>query len=152
MECTCPCCGYITIESRGSSEICPICYWEDDPVQFENPDFAGGQNPFSLRQSQQNYLSIGACDDTMLENVRPANEGDRRDLAWSPLQARMKYRRLILPGALFFLFLATIPFGKNPIGVAVFVAAFLIPYYVVRHHGWRFWRRRRENNPVAEQQ
>ena len=33
----CPCCGYLTLEdtSPGSHLICPICFWEDDPLQFQ---------------------------------------------------------------------------------------------------------------------
>ncbi|MFG1660373.1 CPCC family cysteine-rich protein [Micromonospora chersina] len=26
----CPCCGYLTLDERGGSEICPVCFWEDD--------------------------------------------------------------------------------------------------------------------------
>lgn len=32
---TCPCCGYITLESEHEYDICPICFWEDDWIQFE---------------------------------------------------------------------------------------------------------------------
>jgi hypothetical protein len=87
MLCTCPCCGYISIEAPrpGTYEICPICYWEDDSIPLEYPDYEGGANPFSLRHSQQNYISIGACDAVMLPNIRPGNETDRRDPDWSPL-------------------------------------------------------------------
>jgi hypothetical protein len=87
MACTCPCCGYFSLPDSGpgSYEICPLCYWEDDPVQLEHPDYEGGANPFSLRQSQQNYISIGACDAGMVPNVRPAGGTDRRDPEWSPL-------------------------------------------------------------------
>jgi len=45
MKYTCPCCGYRTIEEEppDTYEICNICYWEDDEVQFNDPDFEGGQ-------------------------------------------------------------------------------------------------------------
>ncbi len=53
MKYTCPCCGYKTIEEEppGTYEICNICYWEDDEVQFNDPDFEGGANEVSLRQA-----------------------------------------------------------------------------------------------------
>jgi len=68
----CPCCGYKTFihESNGSFDICEVCFWEDDPVQLDDPDFEGGANSMSLRQSQQNFLEFGACDKNMLSNVR----------------------------------------------------------------------------------
>ncbi|MBL1704243.1 hypothetical protein DXB51_09685 [Bacillus cereus] len=46
MKYTCPCCGYETLEEEppGTYEICSICYWEDDEVQFNDPDFEGGAN------------------------------------------------------------------------------------------------------------
>ncbi len=35
---TCPCCGYKTLyeEPPGTYEICRMCGWEDDTVQFKN--------------------------------------------------------------------------------------------------------------------
>ena len=26
----CPCCGFLTLPSRGGYDICPVCFWEDD--------------------------------------------------------------------------------------------------------------------------
>lgn len=44
----CPCCGEDTIAEPGNFEICPLCMWEDDPIQSEEPDFDGGGNGVSL--------------------------------------------------------------------------------------------------------
>lgn len=45
MKYTCSCCGYRTLEEEpGTYEICSICYWENDEVQFNDPDFEGGAN------------------------------------------------------------------------------------------------------------
>ncbi|NIP97869.1 MAG: hydrolase, partial [Akkermansiaceae bacterium] len=35
---------------------------EDDPVQKENPEYAGGANRVSLRTARQNYARIGVSD------------------------------------------------------------------------------------------
>ncbi len=51
MKYTCPCCGYRTLDEEppGTYDICEICFWEDDPVQFVDPDYEGGANTPSLR-------------------------------------------------------------------------------------------------------
>lgn len=74
MEFTCPCCGYKTLEEEppGTFEICEICYWEDDDIQFQDPDFEGGANEVSLRQAQQNFMKFRACDKESLDAVRIA--------------------------------------------------------------------------------
>ncbi len=84
---TCPCCGYKTLEeeSPGSYGICPICYWEDDEVQFDDPDYEGGANQVSLKEGQKNFLEFGACDKEMIDHVRKANKKDIRDSEWRPL-------------------------------------------------------------------
>lgn len=34
----------------GTYSICPVCGWEDDPVQYDDPDHEGGGNVESLNQ------------------------------------------------------------------------------------------------------
>jgi Cysteine-rich CPCC len=69
----CPCCGYLTLNTadRGSYDICPVCFWEDDAVQFEDPDYAGGANVLSLTQARKNFLAIHASDPRFAAYVRP---------------------------------------------------------------------------------
>lgn len=65
MQHTCPCCGYKTLDApaRGTYEICPLCYWEDDPVQHQDPDYAGGANELSLREAQHLFVNkAGDCE------------------------------------------------------------------------------------------
>lgn len=57
---TCPCCGYRTLdfEPPGTYDICPICFWEDDGIQFKDPDYVGGANQSdSLRITQRRFLN-----------------------------------------------------------------------------------------------
>lgn len=51
----CPCCGSSTLSAYGEYEICPVCNWEDDPVQSEDPDYSGGANILSLKQAKHNW-------------------------------------------------------------------------------------------------
>lgn len=57
MKYECPCCGNKTLHEQppGTFEICSICGWEDDDIQFKDPDFKGGANKMSLRQAQAAY-------------------------------------------------------------------------------------------------
>ena len=36
----CPCCGYFTFEDKpnGNYDICPVCFWEDDPIAYDEPN------------------------------------------------------------------------------------------------------------------
>lgn len=51
----CPCCGNLTLneEPPGTYDICDICGWEDDEIQFDNPDYEGGANTLSLNQARK---------------------------------------------------------------------------------------------------
>ena len=51
----CACCGSLTLTAGGEYEICPVCGWEDDPVQNDDPTFEGGANDMSLEQAQKAY-------------------------------------------------------------------------------------------------
>lgn len=77
----CPCCGFLT--NPGDWDICPVCFWENDPVQLRDPDMPGGANKVSLRQGQRNFAEFGACEREMLPHVHP--EGFLRDPNWQPL-------------------------------------------------------------------
>jgi len=83
----CPCCGYKTFKYKpnGSFDICEVCFWEDDPVQLENPDYEGGANKISLRQGQKNFLKFGACEIKMINHVRNPLITEQRDKNWMPL-------------------------------------------------------------------
>ncbi len=50
----CACCGAPIPEKYA---VCDVCGWEDDPVQNQDPDFAGGANKESLREYREKYLA-----------------------------------------------------------------------------------------------
>lgn len=51
----CPCCGRHRFEEVDFYEICPVCGWEDDPLQRDEPDYEGGANEMSLNQAREAY-------------------------------------------------------------------------------------------------
>src|SRR5262245_40047563 len=78
----CPCCGFETITD--TYEICSVCFWENDPVQCDDPDYPSGANTISLRQAQINFEQSGASELRFLSIVRKAAEM-RRNPNWKPL-------------------------------------------------------------------
>ncbi|GHS91164.1 hypothetical protein FACS1894139_01270 [Planctomycetales bacterium] len=46
----CACCGERTLSADSRFEICPRCGWEDDDIQNDAPNWAGGANMLSLNQ------------------------------------------------------------------------------------------------------
>ena len=60
----CPCCGYLTLPAPppGTYAHCEVCWWEDDPVQFADPDYEGGANAPSLRQARAHFAALGVSD------------------------------------------------------------------------------------------
>jgi Cys-tRNA(Pro)/Cys-tRNA(Cys) deacylase len=72
----CPCCGFYTLPepAGGKYNICPVCWWEDDPVQMDDEDYEGGANEVSLRQARKNFMDFGASDERFIDKVREATE------------------------------------------------------------------------------
>jgi len=68
----CPCCGFLTLHQPppGSYELCPVCYWEDDGVQFADPDYEGGANTESLKEARANFRRLGASSPNAVSRVR----------------------------------------------------------------------------------
>jgi Cysteine-rich CPCC len=67
----CPCCGYLTITEPGGYEICPVCFWEDDPVQAGDPLYGGGANKESLSEARTHFAAFGAVAKEYISRVRP---------------------------------------------------------------------------------
>lgn len=54
-EIKCPVCGKYTFEEWGDFDTCDVCYWENDPVQYTDPDYKGGANHMSLTEARMAY-------------------------------------------------------------------------------------------------
>ncbi|NWO08761.1 MAG: hypothetical protein HLX50_24580 [Alteromonadaceae bacterium] len=72
MNHACPCCRYLTLDEEppGTFEICPVCGWEDDEVQFLDPTYDGGANAVNLDQARRNFAAFGAIDERSLGSAR----------------------------------------------------------------------------------
>lgn len=51
----CPVCGKHHFREIGAYEICPVCGWEDDPLQRREPDLEGGANSLSLNEARLRF-------------------------------------------------------------------------------------------------
>ena len=72
MKYKCICCGFITMDNEDPLyyDICSVCFWENDPIQNENPDYSGGANVVSLKQAKKNFALFGAAEERVLKYVR----------------------------------------------------------------------------------
>jgi hypothetical protein len=80
-----PVVGYKTLdeEASGTYDICKVCFWKDDNVMIENPDYWGGANGVCLRQAQRNFIKFGASEKIHVESVV---QGDyEKDPLWKPV-------------------------------------------------------------------
>jgi len=68
----CPCCGYRTLKSPESLELCPVCWWEDDGQ--EDDDAAEVRQTvngsLSLSEARAHYHACGASHPRFLSHVR----------------------------------------------------------------------------------
>jgi len=68
----CACCGFSTLPKGSIFEICPLCGWQDDGVQNDNPDYSGGANSLSLNDYRRTWLT---------EHKRKLVSGETKDVA-----------------------------------------------------------------------
>lgn len=68
----CPCCRCLTLAQRGSYEICPVCFWEEDGQdEVDSLTVRGGPSAtLGLAQARANFAAFGACDEQSIRNVR----------------------------------------------------------------------------------
>lgn len=57
-------------EAPGTFDICKICGWEDDHVQFDNPFYEGGANCNSLKQEQENFIKYISTKDSENNEIK----------------------------------------------------------------------------------
>ena len=55
-DCICPICQ--KHQFADSYEICPVCFWENDDYQYEEPDFGGGANKLSLNDYKVRWVKL----------------------------------------------------------------------------------------------
>ncbi len=54
----CPVCGKYEFEKSGDFDICHECNWENDPVQDDDHNYAGGANLLSVNEARIEYLAL----------------------------------------------------------------------------------------------
>jgi hypothetical protein len=74
----CPCCHFLTLPSRGGDEICPVCFWHDDGQDDHDAnDVRGGPNySLSLTKARENFVRLGAADETVLPFIRKPHDDE----------------------------------------------------------------------------
>ncbi len=74
----CHCCFFLTLSLPRPvhNEVCPVCIWEDDPIQNENPHFETGGNRVSLVQARLNFINHGACEPGLANLSRSPQEDE----------------------------------------------------------------------------
>jgi len=55
----CPVCGKYYFAEENSFDICPICGWENDCVQADDHNYAGGANPLSVNEARIEFFLLG---------------------------------------------------------------------------------------------
>ena len=75
----CPCCGYFTYSEKPNNtfQLCEVCFWEDDGIQFNDPLYEDGANKVNLEQARRNFKEFGASERIFLDNVREPFEEEK---------------------------------------------------------------------------
>jgi hypothetical protein len=76
----CPCCTFWTLPQRGSYDICPVCFWEDDGQDDHDADAVrtGGPNGrISLTDARRNFAYLGASSAERAARVRAPTDAER---------------------------------------------------------------------------
>ena len=64
-NCVCPICE--KHQFADSYEICPVCFWENDDYQYDNPDFTGGANSLSLNDYKKRWNKLNEIMPTLIK-------------------------------------------------------------------------------------
>lgn len=56
MKMKCPICGKYEFEEYDDFDICPVCNWENDGLQYGDHNYAGGANNLSVNEARIEYF------------------------------------------------------------------------------------------------
>ena len=102
----CPCCGYKTIQS--TYDICEVCWWECDGLEFNYPDdhvIGGPNSDYSLAEAKSNFERFGTMyresdikhkellTSAVPSDSRNSRAHDMKVMAKSPLLNKIGYTR-----------------------------------------------------------
>jgi len=81
----CDCCASSSLykEPPDSCEICPVCEWQQDSVQYSDPDLDSGPNQVSLNQARENFKNFGASDLRFISTERKKWNAQLKADIWS---------------------------------------------------------------------
>jgi uncharacterized Zn finger protein (UPF0148 family) len=51
----CPVCGEYTFTGENDFDVCPVCEWENDGVQTDDPSYWGGANELCLNDYKKEW-------------------------------------------------------------------------------------------------
>ena len=68
IEYKCPCCNKYTFYDL--YDICPYCFWENDPIQLDNPYRSSGANKVSLIGARENFIKYGTSEKRFVKCVK----------------------------------------------------------------------------------
>ena len=54
----CPVCSEYDFIKHNDFDDCEVCDWENDGIQYNNPNFAGGANKMSLNEARTAWNAI----------------------------------------------------------------------------------------------
>jgi len=68
----CQCCGARTLSTPDAMELCPVCWWEDDGQDSDDPAAIHStvNGDLSLHEARQNYQLCGAAHPRFVRYVR----------------------------------------------------------------------------------
>lgn len=74
----CPCCGFLTFIEipYDTFYICPVCGWEDDGAQIDDPDYKWGANNISLNEAKIKFLDKGYIKESSIKYLRKPLEDE----------------------------------------------------------------------------
>jgi len=53
----CPVCNGYEFEEDNDFDVCEMCGWENDGVQFDDPNYRGGANRLSLNEAKAEWVA-----------------------------------------------------------------------------------------------